>query len=184
MPANIHYADHWIATPAVDLMSPDGTFIRAFAEGDSVRQFNIDAKKGSYPGYDRADRTGNRAGGGGQDVYGYAIRWVNEFTVLPDGSVTARVCSLTSITPDRSVHEGLLNETLKYRRDGVAPPADQHGAARAPAVDVFGGWHATEYSAPVPITEESLQPCRQTTPPVDKKNVDTEPGWPAAAGNG
>src|SRR5215813_6110601 len=51
MPAGIHYVDHWVSTPAIDLMSPDGTFIRAFAEADDVRIFNIDGKKGSYPGF-------------------------------------------------------------------------------------------------------------------------------------
>jgi hypothetical protein len=183
MPAGIHYVDHWVSTPAVDLMSPDGTFIRAFAEADDVRIFNIDGKKGSYPGFVGADRTNQRAGGGGGEWFGYAIRWINEFQVLPDGSATAQVCSLHSITPDGSVHEGLLNETLKYQRVGASPPADQHGPARALAVSVFGDWQATDYSAPVPITKESLEPCERTTPAIDKSTVGTAPGWPVAAGS-
>ena len=183
MPAGIHYVDHWVSTPAIDLMSPDGTFIRAFAEADDVRIFNIDGKKGSYPGFVGADRTNQRAGGGGGEWFGYAIRWINEFQLLPNGSATAQVCSLHSITPDGSVHEGLLNETLKYQRVGASPPGDQHGPARAPAVSVFGDWQATEYSAPVPITKESLEPCERTTPAIEKDNVDMAPGWPVAAGS-
>ena len=160
-------------------MSSDGTFIRAFVEADAVRQFNIDMQQGSYPGYAAADRTRNRAGGDDRPVRGYAIRWVNAFTALPDGSVTAEICSLQSITPDGSVAEGLLNDTLKYHRVGPPPPSNQQGPARAPMVSVFGGWYATELAAQVPITAESVGPCTQTTPNVDKTNVDNAPGWPA-----
>ena len=99
MPANIRFVDHWVQTPAVDLMSADGTFVRAFAEADEVRIFNLDAKKGSYPGFSKADRTENWSGGGGDDISGYALRWVINFAVLPDGSASAAVCEISSITP-------------------------------------------------------------------------------------
>jgi len=83
MPAGIHYVDHWVSTPAVDLMNPDGTFIRAFAEADDVRIFNIDGKKRSYPGFVGADRTNQRAGGGGGEWFGYAIRWITSSRCCP-----------------------------------------------------------------------------------------------------
>lgn len=80
----MHYTDHWVPTPAVNLTSPDGTFIRAFVEGNAVRQFNIDMKQRSYPGYAAADRTSNRAGGDGQPFCGYSIHWINRLTATPD----------------------------------------------------------------------------------------------------
>ena len=97
MPAIICFVDHWAQTP--DLMSADGTLIRAFAEADEVRIFNLDAKKGSYPGFSKADRTENWSGAGGDDVFGYALRCVINFAVLPDGSASAAVCEISSITP-------------------------------------------------------------------------------------
>jgi hypothetical protein len=97
MPANIRFVDHWVQTP--DLMSADGTLIRAFAEADEERIFNVDAKKGSYPGFSKADRTENWSGAGGDDVFGYALRCVINFAVLPDGSASAAVCEISSITP-------------------------------------------------------------------------------------
>src|SRR6476620_3981708 len=101
MPANILYVDHWVPTPAVDLMSADGTFVRAFAEADEVRIFNLDAKKGSYPGFSKADRTENWSGGGGEDISGLWVGLVINFAVLPDGSASATVCEISSITPGR-----------------------------------------------------------------------------------
>jgi hypothetical protein len=113
MPANIRYVDHWVQTPAADLMSADGTFIRPFAEANEVRIFNPDAKKGSYPGFSKADRTEKGSGGGGDDVSGYALRWVINFAVLPDGSASAEVCEISSITPGGpSPNPTILNFTL------------------------------------------------------------------------
>jgi hypothetical protein len=178
MPANIRYVDHWVQTPAADLMSADGTFIRSFAEADEVRIFNPDAKKGSYPGFSKADRTEKGSGGGGDDVSGYALRWVINFAVLPDGSASAEVCEISSITPGGpSPNPTILNFTLSYQRVGVAPPANQHGPARAPAVSVFGDWYATRYSTETPMTEEAVAPCRQSKPAVGN-NPDNWPGWP------
>jgi hypothetical protein len=180
LPTNVHYTNHWLPTPAVDLMSTDGTFIRAFAEADTLRLFNIDEKKGSYPGFAKADGTQNRLSGGGGDWYGYAVHWIVSLGTQPDGSAAARVCEATSITPDGTIHEGLSSKTLVYRREGIAPPANQHGPAPAPAVSVFGDWYATTYGAAYPITAETLAQCQQSKPTTDQ-NTDNSPGWPVAA---
>jgi hypothetical protein len=179
LPANVHYTNHWLPTPAVDLTSPDGTFIRAFAEGDTLRLFNIDEKKGSYPGFPKADSTHNRLSGGGGEWYGYAVRWVVNLGTQPDGSAVTQVCEATSITPDGAIHEGLSNITLVYRREGVAPPANQEGPAPAPAVSVFGNWYATTYKAAYPSTADTLAQCQQSKPPTDR-STGNSPGWPAA----
>jgi hypothetical protein len=179
LPTNVHYTNHWLPTQAVDLMSADGTFIRAFAEGDTLRLFNIDEKKGSYPGFAKADSTPNRLSGGGGEWYGYAVRWVVSLRTQPDGSAAAQVCEATSITPDGAVHEGVSSKTLVYRREGNSPPANQKGPAPAPAVSVFGNWYATAYAAAYPVTAETLAQCQQSRPPSDN-STDNSPGWPAA----
>ena len=163
-------------------MSRDGTFIRAFIEADTVRIFNTEKKMGSYPGYAAADRTRNHAGGYWEPAIGYSIHWIVEFTVLPDGAVTALVCSGGSITPDGRVSEELLHDTLQYQRPGVPPPANQHGPARAPNTSVFGDWYATDLSPPVPKTKESIQPCRSTMPNINAQHAVNSPGWPIAVG--
>ncbi|MBJ7340755.1 hypothetical protein [Mycolicibacterium sp.] len=162
-------------------MTADGTFIRAFAEAYEARIFTLDGAKGSYPGFERADRTNTRAGGGGGEWYGYAVRWILAFDVAADGSATADVCEASSITQDKSPREDILRHRLTYRRLGESPPVDQKGTARAPADSVFGEWEATEYSSQVPITKESIEPCLRSIPSIDRKHVDNSPGWPAKA---
>lgn len=162
-------------------MTADGTFIRAFAEAYEARIFTIDGKKGTYPGFADADRTGDRTSGGGGDWYGYAVRWIIGFATAPDGTATADVCEASSITEDKSIHQDLLRHRLVYRRSGDAPPPDQRGPARAPAQSVFGEWQASEYSSQVPITKESLEPCANSMPTIDEKTVGNAPGWPAAS---
>lgn len=176
VPANIHFSEHWVQTPTVDLMSPDGTFIRAFIEAEDVRIFNLAKKKGSYPGFTTADRTTNHAGGEFKDVYGYTTNWVLTFTESADNTVTALVCSYGSINPDNNDFPTLSPLTLRYARTGAPPPANQHGQARAPSVPVFGDWYATflGYEAP---GQPDITPCKNSQPPIDKSPV-SRPGWP------
>jgi hypothetical protein len=180
VPDNVQYVDHWVPTSAVDLMSSDGTFIRAFAEADVLRIFNADDKKGSYPGFVQADRTKSFSGGSGMPVSGFAVHWVLQFSSQPDGTATADVCEISSITPDGpSPDPDVLKYTLTYHKTGEAPPANQQGPARAPATSVFGGWYATDYSGQSPATKQYLEPCLQSKPTVGP-NPDNSPGWPAA----
>ncbi len=173
IPKNIHYSDHWAPTPPVDLMSADGTFIRAFAEADDVRLYNNNAAKGSYPGFDHANQTSRNNIGGGSDEYGFTTRWVHDFTANPDSTATATVCSYVSINPQNDFLPFLLADVLTYHRKGQGPPANQKGPGRAPAVSVFGDWYATSYES----MRDSPNPCSSDQPPIDK-GADSTPGWP------
>lgn len=182
---NIHYSDHWIATPAVDLMSSDGTYIRAYAEADMLRIFTPHGSEGSYPGFAEANHYRNRSvGGGNLPAIGWAVYWVVAFTPQPDNSVTATICSFNSITPQGplAAGDGLI-KTLKYQRRGTPPPAHQKGPARAPAVSVFGDWYTTVYGSDTPDGNElDFTPCATTKPTTFDKSPTPTPGWPAPDG--
>jgi hypothetical protein len=179
VPDYVHYVDHWVPTPAVDLMSADGTFIRAFAEGDTLRIFNMDEEKGSYPGFTKASsRIKHVAGGSGMPALGFEIYWVLDFSIQPDGTATANVCEISAISPDGPpANPSILKSTLTYHKTGAPPPANQYGSARAPAESVFGDWYATAVGGSLDLT--SVQPCLDSKPTIGP-NPDNSPGWPAA----
>jgi len=177
IPANIHYSEHWAPTPAVDLMSADGTFIRAFAEGDDVRLFNIDAAKGSYPGFDHANQTSRNNIGGGSDEYGFTTRWVSDFTNKPDNTASATICTYSSINPQNEFLPFLVADVLTYHRKGKEPPTNQKGPERAPTVSVFGDWYATSYES----IRTNPNSCTSDQPPIDK-SADSTPGWTVKGG--
>jgi hypothetical protein len=178
VPDYVRYVDHWVPTPALDLMSPDGTFIRAFAEADELRIFNMHEAKGSYPGFAEASRIKHVTGGSGMPASGFAVRWVLDFAVQPDGTATANVCEISAISPDGPPpNPSILKSTMTYHRTGAPPPSDQFGPARAPASSVFGEWYASSYGGP--IDGAAVAPCLQSKPDVGA-NPDNSPGWPAA----
>lgn len=180
VPDLVQFSEHWIATPAVDLMSPDGTFVRAFIESEQVQLFSR-PEDSPYPGYRQADRqTNGRTLGVYQPYHGYTTRRVMSFEEHPDSTVTAFICSYTSIRPMKEdVPPGISGSTLRYHRNGTPPPANQKGPSRAPAGSVFGDWYATFYG-PDGNPNESAKPCIEAQPVIDKSLVST-PGWPAQA---
>lgn len=177
IPNNIHYSDHWVQTPAVDLMSPEGTYIRAYVEGYDVAIFNIDKAAGSYPGYAKANHTNNIGLGSGAEAIGYNTRWILGFAVHQDNSVTAEVCYSGSVTASGEDSPGSSKLTLKFQRVGASPPANQRGTARAPLTSVFGDWYTTYYGLNSPDAKPDPTPCMESMPPIDKSPVST-PGWP------
>ncbi|WP_205873990.1 hypothetical protein [Mycobacterium camsae] len=157
-------------------MSADGTFIRAYAEADDLRIFNVDASKGAYPGFLHANHTDRNNDGSAHDVYGYTNFWVLSFAVQPDNSVVADVCAAGSLSPDGKESLNVLLTELRYVRTGAPPPVNQKGPAPAPAVSVFGEWYATFYSYPGDRLDPT--PCYPSQPPLDKSPIST-PGWPS-----
>ncbi|SHT15925.1 Uncharacterised protein [Mycobacteroides abscessus subsp. abscessus] len=192
VPVNIHFSEHWIPTPAVDLMSSDGTFIRAFAESSTLKIFSdksygpgkLDGSDRGYPGFAHAERTSNW-GGWKDDAYGYTTRWVLSFQEAPDNTVTVLVCSYELIratkeeVPSRPNDNTATGYTLRYHRLGTPPPANQKGPARAPVVSVFGDWYATTYAT----SESDNQRCFEDPGrPMDDTSPVSSPGWPARPG--
>ena len=182
VPTGIHFAEHWVPTPAVDLMSSDGTFIRAFAESSTLQNFNgplepgmLDADARLYPGFRRADRTGRSPLGWFDAVYGYKVQWVLSFEETPGNAAKAVVCSFGSINPTNEDAPSIMGLTLRYHRTGTPPPANQRGPARAPAISVFGDWYATDFGSE---GEHSDMPCVDSQPNTINKSHQSTPGWP------
>lgn len=179
LPAEIQWSEHWSATPAVDLMSADGTFIRAYSEADYVRVHNSRGGSGSYPGFSLANHTGQVASAPSGDEYGYYTRWVASLTQSSDQEVTATICTLGAIgaSIDSIPPPYIRMLTLTYRREGNPPPTNQHGNSRAPDESVFGDWIATGYRSVNSDRPLELSPCLSNQPPIDNGPM-SSPGWP------
>lgn len=177
IPRNVLYAEHWVVTPAVDLMSSEGTYIRAYTEANHVADDNVDRAEGSYPGFAKAARDRSYDWlGTGLPAKGFYTNWVLNFAVAPDGSATATVCyagevSLNGSFPD---NYGIFKRTITFQRTGVAPPSNQKGPARAPVASVFGDWYTSKFLSMYPPWDPE---CAADPPPVDKGPV-SSPGWP------
>lgn len=179
VPSNVRFSEHWVSTPAVDLMSPEGTYIRAYIEGDHIADFNRGKAEGSYPGFAKAaeDRGGYPFTGTGLISTGFHTNWVHEFDSVPDGSATAVVCYAANVTLNGTFPKNytIFKRTFVFQRVGVAPPKNQRGPGRAPLVSVFGDWYTTSFK-----THPFMDPeCVADAIPVDKSPGAT-PGWPDA----
>ncbi|OHU31690.1 hypothetical protein BKG76_00285 [Mycobacteroides franklinii] len=179
-PAGAQYVDRWLPTPAVDLMSADGTFIRAFAEAATVAAFNVDKDAGSYPGYVRANRT--REVAYDRNIR-FHVRWIVSIESELDNWVVATVCSKGLIGPKDPERSG-TPKRMKYHRSGTPPPTQQQGIASAPRFSVFGGWYATYFSYgrpsyesdPLVVVDPTI-PCPMPPGVTTESSVAT-PGWP------
>ncbi|MBX9642177.1 MAG: hypothetical protein K2X97_21400 [Mycobacteriaceae bacterium] len=181
VPPNVMFSEHWLATPAVDLMSPEGTYLRAFTEADHVADFNPERAKGSYPGFVQAVRDHSYDWSGtGLPAKGFHTNWVRELKVAPDGSAVAVVCYAGGVTINGSFPENynFFKQVITFQRAGVSPPANQKGPARAPLSSVFGGWYTSNFDTSYPPMDPD---CATNPPPVDKSPVST-PGWPETPG--
>ncbi|KQH79218.1 hypothetical protein AO501_14205 [Mycobacterium gordonae] len=181
VPRNVMFSEHWATTPAVDLMSPEGTYLRAYIEADHVADYNVDRADGSYPGFAKAARDRSyHWTGTGFPAKGFHTNWVHELTAAPDGSATAVVCYAGEVSVSGSFPDnyGIFKRTLTFQRVGQAPPANQKGPARAPLVSVFGDWYTSTFTTQYPLMDPD---CATDPPPVDKSPVST-PGWPDTPG--
>lgn len=173
-PPDLGMSSRWIPNPSVDLMSSEGTFIRAFvesrkaatqsAEHTGLKAFDVDG----FPGFTRAFNNvepPERVGGLYPDFgrWGAGTWYYEVVEMQPHGSgFTAVVCGLISMVADRP--EGGAD----YRSGGSkafgqgfrlafspdprlpteqqqSPAADQRGPADRPPDDVFGTWVALDF---------------------------------------
>ncbi|MDP7705223.1 hypothetical protein [Mycobacterium sp. TY815] len=181
VPRNVKFSEHWVSTPAVDLMSPEGTYLRAYTEADHIADFNVDGADGSYPGFAKAARdSGYHWLHTGLPATGFQTNWVHDLTLSPDGSATAVVCYAGEVSLDGSFPDNytIFKRTITFQRVGVAPPANQKGPGRAPLVSVFGDWYTSKFDTLYPVMDPD---CATNPPPIDKGPVST-PGWPNTPG--
>lgn len=181
-----HSTMRWIANPVADLMSPEGTFVRAITESYRAAQSapgaGIDAiRAGGYPGFDHAFNNAWRPEGvGGTVRYPYenvGTRYAEIVELRREGDqFTAGVCEYGSLTagklPD-GTYESNGSKSLGHAQwltfgpDPKLPAGQQHsplrsqrGPARRPANNVFGTWVLTHIN----IAATDLPQCNKLAP--------------------
>lgn len=181
LPSNIKLSSIWVPTAAVDLMSAEGTFIRAFYEADYVAVLAPGGVSESFPGFGGAARIGFQYFGGAPiDRPGVVARAVIGLEEQSDGSLRADVCTASSRGGAVTSGEP-SNEYLFFRREGVSPPVDQEGARRAPMGKPFGDWYAfdriTKYSTrnDPDVVVPDVRRCGAL---VSNRSGASSPGWP------
>lgn len=164
----------WIPNPAVDLMSPEGTFIRAFVESREAALTSFDRtgleaiESDGYPGFARAFNRlepPEQIGGLYPDLgrWGAGTWYYEVVEMLPQGNgFAAVVCAFNSLVAERPNGGDVYRSgggddlgqasRLTFAPDPQLPPeeqkspaAHQQGPARRPVENVFGTWVATDY---------------------------------------
>lgn len=193
----------WIANPAVDLMSPEGTFIRAAMESQRGADLSLARKRdalegGGFPGFARAFHNPELA-----DEYfsisnkGWVYAGTDYFEVVEfsgDGkNWTAAVCNYRSMTaskrPGRDTYETVAGATNGFgsiftfgpdpeltTEQQRTPPGNQRGPENRPTNDVFGTWVITDIT---PVVEGRLH-CGKPAPgtPPGRSDPVTSPDPP------
>lgn len=190
------YTFRWISSPSLDLLSPEGTFVRAISE--SYWSTRLSYKNGraalvdkGYPGIEQAENhvfgkgdLGDFGGDPGQPVVvGTEYYEVVDFRRDSD-RYTATVCNYSGQTAQKE-HDGSYvsrgstptgvtkvyvfgpNPSLA-QAEQQAPPAQQRGPARRPTDNVFGTWLLFEEPRP---SNDQVRVCNKLAP-------GTPPDWP------
>ncbi|CPS24978.1 hypothetical protein PP568_25170 [Mycobacteroides abscessus] len=190
------YSTRWIPNPSLDLMTPEGTFVRAISEsywsaGLSYRNGRLALADKGYPGVEHAENNvfdgGNLGYLGGDSsqpvVVGTAYYEVVEFR-RDSNRYTATVCDYSGQTAQKerdgsygsrgSTPTG-ITKSYTFGPDPSltpdqqhAPPAQQRGPARRPTDNVFGTWLLFEEPR---VSDEQRRVC-------DKLAPGTPPDWP------
>lgn len=172
---NAEFTIRW-TSPTPQLMTPDGTFIRAFEESETIGELG-GGSKSTYPGFSSANRGAINPGAFNTDLQlgaPAAYFGLGGLEELSDGRTRATICYWDSGTQGRWYF-------LYYHRAGTPPPANQSGSARRPSDNVFGDWYATgEESAPP--DSGAAEQCQHTAPANPSKagqpSPPPSPGWP------
>lgn len=198
----------WIPNPAVDLMSPEGTIIRAAVESAfatiSSDNHGLDAYQDGYPGYAQAFKNPDADQFGGIAQAGRSFRGTAYYEAIDlsrnGNTFVARVCYYDSMLGRRigdnyRTGNGLGNSLyVAFGPDPALPPeqqrpplAEQKGPARQPTDNVFGTWLVNDVS---PDGGRSLPECKKLAPgtPANRSDIyiwpepppvlPPDPGWP------
>ncbi|MDS1114655.1 hypothetical protein RD149_12840 [Gordonia westfalica] len=185
----------WVPTRALDLNSPDGTFVRAITETEVLFSYLGSSAMRSLvpPGYVEAARSFWPLRVSNIPPLNIAPRTTYLFaadfpdTVRQPGEPRhqshaspnptdelgrAAVCTFTAEPNPKPI----LRALFTYRRTGISPPADQKGPLNQPPVNVFGDWTGLE-------DFETLgdRPCEKTLASPDDLRQQPSPGWPGAS---
>lgn len=198
----------WIPNPAVDLMSPEGTFIRAASESYARIAFGRGRGEeaiadAGYPGFLRAFNNvadAETSAGNGDKTrtwVGTAYSEVVNFR-RDGGSFTAEVCSYGSMsayesdgnyvsagsTPSWGAGSYTFGPDPRIAAaDQHEPPRNQRGPARTPSTDVFGTWVLTNVSTvELPQCAKLAPDTPMTWPPEKYVRPDPPPTLPPSPG--
>jgi hypothetical protein len=176
----VRIAYQWVSA-GPDLASPDGTFIRGFAESvysvSTVGRTDV-----TYPGFGAANKSVDLADARSlatQSVYRRTVQFLKlaDLTEQPDGTMSATVC--------RWGRDGVAvtQQRLVYRKTGTPPLSPQSGPADRPARDVFGDWEELTMD-PILSRDPEHGMCDQvpadfTTQFNHYHDLPSLPGWPA-----
>ena len=166
--APLDYSFRWVPNPALDLMSPEGTFVRAALESYRVASYSphrgMGAIDDAYPGYAAAfrrlyDKRGpDRVFPSNSPYNGTVGTAYFEVIALEHagGRYTATVCRYPEFVSGSEIggtysHDAGgpygMGDIWVFGPDPQlsaeqqqAPPGNQKGAARRPAGNVFGTW--------------------------------------------
>lgn len=171
--SELRYVARW-TTPRDELMTPEGTFVRAFYESVDALIYGGDSRF-AFPGFAQANEgavsTDPRPPNASPAVNYFGLAGTLGLT---SGAQRAIVC-LYGANGD-SAGRGFLD----FERTGTPPPASQTGVNARPTGNVFGGWRAIRKGA-YDSEETGVQTCAANLP----TNLDTsanlhqpDPGWP------
>ncbi|SKX80925.1 Uncharacterised protein [Mycobacteroides abscessus subsp. bolletii] len=194
----LQYTYRWISNPRLDLMSSEGTFVRAVTESEESARLSHQSGRAAfidkgYPGIERAEKNvfGKRDLGyfGGDtsqpSIVGTAYYEVVDFR--RDGeSFTATVCNYSGQTAQKEPNGKYSSRgstptgsasTYTFGPDPSmplteqhAPPTKQHGPARQPDDNVFGTWLLLEEPR---SAADQVEMCQKLAPgtPADWPDV-------------
>lgn len=183
----------WMDSDSVDLMSPDGTFIRAAVESYD-RAVMAGSMEAGYPGFADAMDSARWpdwgiSPGTAYETIGSKYFKVIEMKATSESTVEVRYCRVSNlvgweIRPESgendgsprfgigSGDEGGISYLLVYERGvnsegaAISPPADQFGPSQEPVTNVFGSWTISQIDLPeAPPNIQELHDACKVYPP-------------------
>lgn len=197
---SVNVSTRWIANPSLDLMSPEGTFVRAAMESWDASRWSLDKgmdgiNTAGYPGFAHAFNSVMRPdwlaqGAKGDITVGTAYYEVVSFTHASD-KYTAGVCIYNSLTWTRNLVGNYQRGGPKPTGMGVwltfgpdpktpaaqqkTPPPQQKGPVRRPTDNVFGTWLILDYDVLTAAT--TLPQCVKFAPDTPPAPAPDQFGW-------
>lgn len=200
IPPNLDISFRWVPANVLDLMSPEGTFVRAYTESFELA-FQGQSAEWGYPGFVDASPKDIDAQVKAVVSNSSTRKVVNTVFYRPlrrvDSGATSRLilCRSESLSieqrfPSRDSEWRRIGKpwgypvTIEFTRSANGnPPEKQQGASRAPSKSVFGNWHVTFYDrlGVGPENRADIVACDALPPNPDLPAVGVEKGtqpWP------
>ncbi|GAC00097.1 hypothetical protein GONAM_12_00520 [Gordonia namibiensis NBRC 108229] len=200
LPPNLDISFRWAPAESLDLMSAEGTFVRAYTESFELA-FEGQSTEWGYPGFVDASPEGIDEQVTKVMSNSATRKVVNTVFYRPlrrvDNGATSRLIlcrsesqSINQRSPSRDSVWKKIGEPWGYpvtieftRSEGGSPPAKQEGTRRAPSHSVFGDWRVIFYDrlGVGPENRADIVACDALPPNPDLPVVGVEEGsqpWP------